>query len=422
MKKGLLTLLAGVMAFGVAVQSMASARIDSMASDPRQVEDIDLIWFYPNKVLQYKGTVDIRFQEGAPGGTGYPNNGGWGNGTGEWGGLLEEVEGIGIIGAYVNRPAMLNTAASYAFGTGANLSTSRSYWSPVGNIQAYLPGPVPDNKIDLFWANELENANVGVHVNYGDVDTNTFQRQTIGIGVGLGLTELGPFNEANFHANYAMLSSTFTPISPDGESDGISTIKAGALLQADAGSDIAVRTFVDLVMNGTKIEEIAVDMSDFGVVLGLSCNHSVNGGKGLVSHGLKLDYFNATDNEADTSMVSYALLWNVSLETQVANWLSLRLGLVKTLLSRVYVEGGVDPWFDDSLNTPPGAENQDSIFTTGLAVNWQNFVLDCTLNAWSLERLIAGPNAGAGIFYPGGQGATGNGIVIVSQADLKYRF
>ena len=72
MKKSLLFLLMGLMAFGGVVKSMASTRLDGMSSDPRLVEDYDLIWLYPNKVLDYKGTADFRMNPG-PSNSGFPH-------------------------------------------------------------------------------------------------------------------------------------------------------------------------------------------------------------------------------------------------------------------------------------------------------------------------------------------------------------
>ena len=83
------------MTIAASVSAFADARLDSMAADARQVGGIDLIWLYPNMIVDYKNTVDFRL---------YPY-GDQGDDTNEWGGAIIEVDpDFGVVGAYVNRP------------------------------------------------------------------------------------------------------------------------------------------------------------------------------------------------------------------------------------------------------------------------------------------------------------------------------
>lgn len=407
MKKGLLLLMAGVMAFGVAAQSLASARIDALATDPRLVEDYDLIWLYPNKVIDYKGTADFRLNAGPWSGA-YPQNGGFGGGTGEWGGLLiDEPDFGGVLGIYANRPNRLYTSA-HALG-GPSGDAYRYYWGYTGG--RVLGADNPRNIIDLFYATNLEDANLGFHVNYGDDGVGGFtEKSVIGVGIGLGVKEFGPFNEANFHGNFELLSISYPgPITDN----GIYTAKLGGLFSADAGNDTAIRVSADLELNQYDETDWDTEKSnDINVLLGLACNHKVNGGKGLVSSGLLLYWLGGTyDDGTASAFNSWAVIWSGSVEASVTNWLTLRAGIQKPLVSRVYSE-------------PSNYDNADNgegtvIFTSGLGVTWQNFTIDGVINVSTLEAWLAGPNAGAGIFYPGNNA---QGIVALTEIDLKYKF
>ena len=106
MKKVLLAMMVGLTAFGISMKASASARLDSMTADSREVDDIDLIWLYPNKVLDYKNTVDFQL---AP-------DGDFGEGTDEWGGVLTELSpDLGVLGVYVNRPLLEASSSLQAF-------------------------------------------------------------------------------------------------------------------------------------------------------------------------------------------------------------------------------------------------------------------------------------------------------------------
>jgi hypothetical protein len=403
MKKGLLLLLAGFMAFGVAAKSMASARIDSMGADVRQIEDIDLIWLYPNKVLDYKNTVDFRLINSDP------FIGGQGNGTDEWGGVIAEESSLGgVIGAYVNRP---NRKYSFAHSLISGLDDSRDplryHWTDVANDYEH---DGVNNIVDLFWAGDISGANLGVHVNYannGIVSNGNWEEAQIALNLGLGFQSVGPFSQLNIHAGYGFMSTTEKGTPTLNKDNGTSSIKLGALAQAELSDTNSLRIFADASINQDNMTDLDnFNLSSFAVVAGVSCGHKVNGGKGLVSTGFIIDYIGSNLSGSYIEN-SYAVLWNASMETEVANWLTLRAGLAKALMSRVYDSDNGFTWFDNS--------NDNAAFNVGFGINWQNFVLDGYVDASSLEDSINDPQPGRGLFF-------GGNIVTVSGADLKFKF
>src|ERR1035441_7315145 len=187
MKKALAFLFIGLMAFGASVKAMASARIDSMSTDVREVEDIDLIWLYPNKVLEYKNTADFRLNPGL--------GNAFGGGTAEWGGVIaEEMSLGGVVGAYVNRPNFALTTASGLIGVINNFRNPARYYftAPGGTTANATP-----NIVDIFWAKDLSGTGLGIHVNYGDSGIAAIQSEDLGLDLGLGFTGAGPFSELN---------------------------------------------------------------------------------------------------------------------------------------------------------------------------------------------------------------------------------
>jgi hypothetical protein len=403
------------MAFGVAAQSLASARIDALATDPRLVEDYDLIWLYPNKVLEYKNTVDFRLNEG-PFSTGYPNNGAFGGGNDEWGGLLIEEETIGgVLGIYVNRPNRLYTAAHR---TNTNYGTlSGYYWYYAGGAMAN-GATAPWNILDVFYGTALDGADLGVHVNYGDNGIGGREVSVIGLDLGLGFKDFGPFNEANIHASYSMLDWTDVGSAAPNADNGIFDIKAGGLIAADMGNDATLRLSADVLYNSTNEEDFYGDSSTgLNVLVGLGCNHKVNGGKAVVSHGLMIDWASLNyDDGTSYAANRWTILWNANVEAPVTNWLTLRAGIIKALLAREYNE----PGFGGAVYAD--ADDNAVAFTAGMGITWQNFTIDGVINVSSLESWLSGPNAGAGIFYPGVNGGDGQGIVALSEIDVKYKF
>jgi len=414
MKKGLLLLMAGVMALGVAAQSLASVRIDSMASNPRLVEDFDSIFLYANKVLEYKNTVDLRMS------TDIDIDSGFGGSDDAWGGLLIEEENLGgVLGIYVNRPNRKYTAShSLTDWVGDPANT---YWYYPGGSANSFSGPpggftegfVPSNILDIFYGVGLEGADLGFHLNYGDNGIGGTETTIAGLSVGLGFKDFGPFNEANITAGYSFYK--WTQVGGDTD-NGISTINVGGLFSADAGNDTTLRLSADVnVHNADETDEDGEKQSEISALLGLGCNHKVNGGKGLVSSGLLMSWVGGTyDDGVASSFNAWHIYWNASVEAAVTNWLTLRTGLQAGLLDRGYYENGGPSYFDNV--------DDNVIFTTGFGITWQNFTIDGFIDIDALQDWLSGPNAGAGIFYPGSEGDNAQGIVEVAALDLKYKF
>jgi hypothetical protein len=361
MKKGLLLLFAGLMAFGTAVNAMASARLTSLASDDRINEDKDLIFTYANKALEYGNMLDVRLFNGIAGFT--PAGGA------EWGGLLAKDDSLGVIGAYINRPGLASLAAA-------------------------------DPKVDLFWAKSFSGADFGVQVLYANTTTSndsTYVRD-YGVHLGLGLTS-DSLNQMNFHAGFETASAA---VGGTAAANSPSLITLGTLLEKDLDTNNDMRFFGDLGL--TSNPGFTNGASIMNLQLGGAINRKVNDGKGLISSGLIIGYVNTSPGGGGTSNTDYTLAWNANVESQVANWLTLRTGVSK-LLYHGNFQGA----------TP-------IIFGTGASVNWQNFTLDLNVVPQSLENSLANVAPGNGIFINNLSNPNGGDIVVVSQADLSYKF
>jgi hypothetical protein len=162
---------------------------------------------------------------------------------------------------------------------------------------------------------------------------------------------------------------------------------ADVSLGSNMGYDLG--NFVDYLPKGSATN----------VMVGLSGNRKVNDGKGLVSTGLMIIY-NTTTGTADDCQ----LKWFGSVESKVADWLTLRVG-------------GNTALYDA---TQLVAFN----FATGASINWQNFVLDLNVDPASLENSIKNVQPGNGIFYGTNinNGPTTSNILTVTEADLSYKF
>lgn len=391
MKKVLLMLLAGFMALGVSFKANASARIDSMSTDVREVEDIDLIWLYPNKALEYKNTVDFRLN--AAGGA-------FGNGTGEWGGVISDESSSlgGVLGVYVNRP----------------------------NDFAYYNNSNDD--VDIFFASGMGDGSFGLRLLYSDngITQPDLQEALAGLELGVGFVNVGPFGQLNVHLGYAMQTVTEVPPVPassvTNKDNGIYMVTLGVLGQSDLSDTSFVRTFLDLAMsqyNMTDLSAGVTDWSDFNGQLGVALSHKVNSGKGLVNTGLILGFDNGSNKATNvTPSVTYNkdnwnIKWNGSVESQVADWLTLRAGIQKVLVSRLYESFATPTYTNDAL---AGVS-----FKTGFGINWQNFTLNGLVTAESLENSINSVQPGNGLLFTNNP-APNTGIVTVSEADLSYKF
>jgi hypothetical protein len=363
MKKGLLLLLAGLMAFGVAVQSMAGgSRLGGMAADARIVEDLNLVINngYANKALEYGNILDVRLVTAGLGD--------------EWGGLFVKDEAIGVIGVYVNNPAA------------ASLNTA-------------LPAGGTD-PLQLFWAKSFQGANFGVELFYDGAGSDQNNNRDFGVNAGLGLDGGETFSQVNLHAGFETASNTTNNTSA---ANAPSRIIAGALLQKDMDSNNNMRLFGDFAFlsNATSglvgaASSFAATTSEIDVQVGAGWNRKVNGGKGLLSTGAIIGYYNVSVGSA--SVADYTLDWHASVEAQIASWLTARTGVMK----RIY-QGNT---FVKSVPV--------LTFATGASVNFENFTLDLNVNPGSFQTAL-NPNPGSGIFYNGP-------IVTVASADMSYKF
>jgi len=408
MKKGLLMLLAGFMVLGASVKVYADARIDGMSTDVREVEDLDLIWLYPNKVVDFKNTVDFRLNYDS-----YQ----FGGGTQEWGGVIaDETASLGgVLGMYVNRPTDQHTRAYNVSGNlPAMLDPFRYYSTPVGNTTAYAQ----NNDFDLFYGTGIGGGNLGVHVNYTDNGIQTAgvdEEDQVALSLGLGLNSVGPFSQLNIHADYGMDSVTKIGATTKNKDNGINTIKLGALGQADLSDTSYIRTFLDLASDQDNLTDLVnTNWSDMSAVLGASLDHKVNGGKGLVASGLVIDWIGGKENVGGQTFDSWVLFWNGSVESQVADWLTIRAGLEKALVDRQYNSAGTPTYYGI---TPAGSIGQNVDFSTGLSINWQNFTLNGRVTAASLENSINNVAPGNGLLFTNGQP-----IVMIHEADITYKF
>ncbi len=435
-KKTILLVLTVLAAFCLTTKSHASARVDALGTDIREVEDLDLIWLYPNKVIQYKNTVDFRLNAGGDNGTpahynnSYPNNGAFGLGTGEWGGVIAEESSLGgVVGVYVNRPSYLYQPSANTIQDFWNISNG--YEGTLNPLRYYFGGPGSNsyntanyyydvqNIFDLFWAQSLGGADLGVHINYGDNGVggspNPPEQAVAGLALGLGFTGVGPFQELNLHADYDIESITDLNNNTNKNKDnGIYSIKLGALGQADLSADNYMRVFADASIDQFDITDLEqYKNNDTTLVLGTSCNHKVNGGKGLVLTGINFAWQQATlkdphDGIPSDTAAQWDLVWNGSVESELADWLTARFGISAPIVSRSYV----------GTNSPTYLTNTNNSvnFTGGFGINWQNFTLDGVIDVSELERSINNVAPGNGLFF------TGNPIVYVTEADLRYKF
>lgn len=400
MKKIFLLLMLGLAAFGAFTKVWASARVDSMAADPREVDDNELIWLYPNQVVNYKGMVDFRL---APNET-------FGAGVSEWGGVVfEPSPDLGTWALYVNRPTL---EASPLAGTYEPFFPSMLGFNqrPTSNF----PLGLYQNQFDLFWGKEMGDAGLGLHFTYGSAFPAI---DNLGFSAGLQLPNVGPFNKLNLHADYAFLSFGDQL---GATNNGTFTGKLGALASSDLDKDLALRPFVDLQMDQFKFTGISVpgnlDYSDFGADFGLALNRKLNDGKGLVSTGLIFDYLGTKNSDGSLfpafTIDTWTVVWNASLEYPVADWLTLRTGLAKALVARVYDQNdlmGNGTYWDGS--------NDNAVYTVGFGIQWRNFVLNANVNTAQFETSLHNLQPGNGIFFN-----NGTPLAQVASADLQYKF
>jgi hypothetical protein len=391
-------------AFGLGILAMVwgpklygDTRIDSLSSDPRMTEDLDLIWMYPQKVVQYQDTADFRLNNGAAVATGNVNDfgsmdtGSLASNQYEWGGVIDgKQKDIGVLGAYVNRPYIPIYSTVYG-----------EYWRPVGGTTTWGSSAMPANKVDLFWAQSFGGADFGVRLNYGDMqNSGTDYARTFGAQAGIGFKGDGAFSEADFHAGYAF--GNFENGATGVSGNGIFSLSLGSLLQHDMGLQDNLRLFGDFGLDQYQ-DTSGLDTTQTLATLGLALNHAVHGGKGLLTTGLVVNGIGG-DNETNWSVG-----WNGSVEDSLTDWLILRAGLFKAIFDQ-QASGGVvsDPTIPNTV-----------VFNIGAGFRWENWALDTRVGVKSLEGSIQNFEPGNGIAF---QSSSNAGLVTLIEADLRYSF
>jgi hypothetical protein len=304
--------------------------------------------------------------------------------------------GAGVLGTYVNRPVIgFNPAINiniYALLAGYT-------WLPAGAESLEYA----TNALDVFWADPLGGADLGIHLNYGGVYNNTFQSANWGLSLGLGFANVGAFSEGNIHAD--LLEDKILDTATNTRDNGVYTAALGTLWVAGVDTDDSLRLFGDMNLSGYHFND---DDEMFNMLdLGLSLNRKINGGKGLLATGLVLDYLGYKYDQENETIDDWEALWDASLESQVADWLTLRAGIETALVARDYDSTNA-PTFLDSAQEPVG-------FSFGFGINWENWTLNASTSVNSFESTISNVQPGNGIFFSGN-------LMTVSVADLRYKF
>ncbi len=387
---GILTMVLGSKLYG-------DPRIDSLSSDPRMTEDLDLIWMYPQKVIQYQDTTDFQLNNGASETKGNPSGFGSYNADTstseqyEWGGVIDgKQQDIGVLGAYVNRPF-----------TPLYYTVYGEYWRPVGGTTPWGSTSMPANKVDLFWAQSFGSSDFGIRLNYGDMqNSGTDYARTLGAEMGIGFKGGGAFSEADFHAGYTF--GTFQNGDTGVRSNGIFSLSLGSLLQHDMSPQDNLRLFGDLGLDQYQ-DTSGLDTTQTLATFGLALNHEVHGGNGLVSTGF------VVDGTGGDSQSNWSIGWNGSVEDSLTPWLILRAGLFKSIFDQ-QVSSGIT--YDPTIpNT--------AVFSVGAGFRWENWILDTRVLVRSLETSLNNFEPGNGIAF---QSSTNAGIVTLTEADLRYSF
>lgn len=450
MRKGLLLVLAGLMAFfGMTAKSMASSRMDAMGADYRQFDDQDQIWLYPNKALLYKDTIDFRLN-GQSDGAYYQQFGDVSGDYNEWGGVLKDAGDIGVIGAYFNRPNQLfygfaesnqDYYGDYSVRDWVDSPMYAQPFTPVGgwstwgnNIYNNLHATIqPENKVDLFWANSISGIDLGAVVNYGDAqdyayNTNEYA-QSLGINVGAGFGAVGPFNALNAHLGYQMGSYNEDNNVKD---NGIYTIPFGLLGDINMDANDTFRVYADGQLNQFALQTVGAGSytekyKNDNYLLGAAINRKISGGKGLVSLGLAIAYggYEYTSNQTAGLTVEDYNYWdmiaNLSVETPLSSWLTWRAGLTRMFFERYYNggngSGGPNEYGDSWLSGYNNGQGY-AVFSTGFAVNVENWTLDSYISAGALENFIGNPGLG---FVINGQGTNNQPPLEVIGMDAKLK-
>jgi len=446
MKKLLLLMLSFFMALGAGLAN-ASTRSDAMGATGflNVVEDYDLIFTYPNKVLDYQNTVDYRIQGSAT--------------TDDWGGVLDgKNKNFGVLGVYLNRASMVQSftglvAANSKIKAGSNFATIKN------------PTPL----VDLFWGKEISSMNIGVQVSYADekgnnntiaaapagtttVEVKDFSRQ-IGIRAGAGLKDLGPFQEGNIAVGYTLASvenssntSGVTVGNWKAQGDGIHKLDVNANVRHDLDENNNLKLFAGFTAGQFGLKEYRTaaagnetwtgKSSASTIVIGLGENHTVAEGAGLVSGGVRADIVSGKLKGTHATAAGVADVTNgdelkssslqlpifVSTEAKVKNWLTLRAGVdyfiyTKATTKTPTTTGTSPTTTTTTVESYTTDANGTFAFNAGFGLNWKNWTLDGRLTTSNLETNLCDFTPGKGIFYAG---TTGN--LVLTSIDLRYKF
>jgi hypothetical protein len=375
MRKSIVFLSVIFAAMALAPRAKADSRIDGMSSDPRVTDDVDIIWMFPNQILNYSDKVDFRLNN---------SQGAWGDGLGEWGGVTKNLTDLGmggVLGVYLNRPFAPSFGVyptEYWIPTGGTAfwSTTEAflYQAPdapstigvVHNLPVTIGALTPTNKVDVFWADHMGGYDLGIKLNYGDnqpnnpgnavttssnngvSSNNVDTARTVGLDLGVGMKS-DYFSQVNFHGGYSLGSFQDSQTYSDDSSNisnysskdnGIYTATADALLQHDFNPDNNVRLFGDWSLNQFAATDVVQDSNDNNyndaeavnysgsskydlmvANLGLGMNHKFNQGKGLLTSGLLVSYWSSkqTANETDKP-VSQTAASSYSAEEDTTTW------------------------------------------------------------------------------------------------------
>ena len=297
--------------------------------------------------------------------------------------------------------------------------------------------------------------------------------------LGLGFkSDSGPFNDLNIHGGFSLGSFNNIPVSqtaPTGtaksndsvKDNGIYTITLGALGVNSIDKDTNLNVYLDGAMNNfaTKTSfktdgdgsgsytdnaadsdyENTTSYNEIVVALGFGCSHKVNDGAAMFTSGLNAGFLTGNSKATEQNSVGTAaavvtdlntdeldfsqlnLAWRASVDTKVASWLNVRAGISKSLFNTSNYKlignrtaaGPLQGTTATSQFTGDVAGQTGTTataFSTGFGIHWQNWVLNTTVTAASLESSLSYPAPGNGILFDNGNWFS------VAEADLGYAF